>query len=377
MATPAPEYAGTFGCLCVICEKRFPAGRLDQLTCGEDACRKAFSRNGRRIPGDDKPAPYRPESPALALKALNWGIPFDQLVLSREERDLFLVACHKHFAWKKREVAAGHLRDGRFHRIGKIRQAGLPSVQLKPVDVMVAVAGVWRPTNEIGTRRNGKRLSGPPPTIDHFYVPAEYPFALLLRDFLPRALERRAESERQQAWAFAEPRSHGQLVWIEESNLSPYSAREAERDVVGYTLPSRQHVIEERPAFRELHFDEQHEGPLDPMTMKKEYWKARRKDRDELRRLERRRRPPERWGRTSSPPDPDKLAAAAKCMPECDSPDWQPERRPKVSTTALERIEAKVDVLLEKMDRVEAAQSGQLQEQLASEAAEYLEEVDD
>jgi hypothetical protein len=64
---------------------------------------KAAQRAGR-CPGDDAVLLVRPRSLRVAHLALDKGVPFEQLVLSQDERDLLIVS-HPDFAGGRLEAA--------------------------------------------------------------------------------------------------------------------------------------------------------------------------------------------------------------------------------------------------------------------------------
>jgi hypothetical protein len=338
------------------CGRRFVPKRWHA---GHSYCCDGHGKAARRAGGPDAGrvyAPYQPPTLQLARRWLDIGGTLDQMALSRDERDVLVIDCRDRFHWDRRKEAAERLRDGRFSRIGKRK----PSVRLDVDDVMVAIESAGRETTEIGNWRNGKRLPGPPRRVPP-YVPKEQPFALLFDDFLPRLLERCAESKRQQA--AAEPLPNEQIEWIEMSREIAYSEAKAVREVKGYTLPSRWYVIEERPAYPKLYFDD--EGQLDRKTTK--WWGA-------WARHQAHGGPEPRWGRTSSPPDPDKLEVAARCRPKSNSDDWNPERRAKVSTTAIDEILETVREIREDVRELKERQGVEIQRELLAELDPYLDD---
>jgi hypothetical protein len=290
---------------CVIDEEHHYDIRSNRgPTCGSAKCRKAWSRRRRRIPSD---APYRPRTLALARLALDKG--FTRLGFrSRDVADLAILACSRsadgrreHYGWEKRREAADRLLASRFAWVGSnVPEPDAPTLQLDPVGrallLMEAAENVWSPSTTVGNYKLAAGVltrSTHPYTVPS-YLPAECFLEWTIWDFMPRELERLLHQRREAERAFADPRfvrpgwrinereRKTDEVRRDKGRTLNYSERQMERDVVGYTLPWRKHVIEERPTFREPYFGE--DGPLDDRT--DEYWEAKTKHREQVTKTE-------------------------------------------------------------------------------------------
>jgi len=240
------------------------------------ACRKAASRAGR-YPGEyeDRIVRYRPRSLALAQRALDAGVPLDHLILSADEHDVVIVACLHGGSVLQ---AAQRLMTGRYAKIGAEINPRLPGLQLdllgRSLLLLEALRAACRETrvrgvyrlNEMGfvERRPGRRKVEP-------YVPAEDSLGMLLVDFLPGELERRARRmrrERKLEIAVG-------LAIDETIRLTPLQILQAQIKAELLGIRRRhgdplQYVARERPAFPEPHYNA--EGEIDDRTP--EYWKA-------------------------------------------------------------------------------------------------------
>jgi hypothetical protein len=385
MTEKAEDLTATFAVLCSWCKcdrgsdgsaLRFVPKRwtTEEHFCS-DAHRKAANRAGRYpSEGEDRVHLYRPSSLHFARRWLDVGGSLDHLVLRREERDLVLIAHAHRFSFGLRWQAFARLA-GRYAAIGSdLPIPDAPTLQLGPLQRFLSLTEVveaaWQETNVVGNWRHNEfgmaeRRPGRPRRVAP-YIPAETPWPLLFRDFIPRELERRARKLRRKAGASLTPNLLQEDVGLVaeggvyvESRLSSKRRGAAFRghsgaeyaEAMGWRVPTHngihlamleairaellgrkprygeplEYVPHQRPAFPEPHFDA--EGEIDPRTP--EYWAVR----------------------------SDKHGEEEK-------------------VNAIE-IKRQLDRIETKLDRIEDEQHRQAREQLAREAQEYLEEIED
>jgi predicted nucleic acid-binding Zn ribbon protein len=179
---------------CAICGEPFRFTRADARTCSDD-CRQALKRRKGQppmLPGDERRPPYRAAtSLARARRALEKGVPFEDLALGMAERDV-VVAGNPRLPDEQRLEAAGRLLDSRFAWAKGAPPVARESWKRRPVArghleamLLAAISSAYEPTRAFGTvgRRGAPRRVAP-------YVPAEELWGVLLRDFLPRELGR-------------------------------------------------------------------------------------------------------------------------------------------------------------------------------------------
>jgi hypothetical protein len=276
----------------------------------------------------------------------------DRLSLSQDERDV-LIASHRSFDAVLRLEAAGRLMDKRYAKIGsdigpkvatpELDVLGRRLLLLEAIEVAgreTDVVGVYR-RNEFGgiEQRPGRRRVDP-------HVPTETPWPRLF-DFLSSELERRARKLREEVALVALARRQKDTEIVIEDAASqpprrgeswPSMLKEIKAELLGIRWRHGEPLqyVAPQPVYPEPFYDA--EGEIPPWTA--DYRKAR--------------------------------AAHYKAL-KFDKPG---EEEVEMGTTAIE-IRKQLDRIEAKVDRIEAEQSRQLQEQLAREVGQYLEEVDD
>ena len=181
---------------------------------GHSYCKPAHrqaAHHARRYPGEDmfsgKPQHFKPRSLYFARLALEKGVPFDQLVLDGDARDVMLVAHPRRFAGELRQQAAERLMSvgGRYGKVGRtlaldaLDRFDLLEGAVEAAWETDATFGSYKPDGRGGVMRRGRPFKVAP------YIPAESFFEVMLFDWLYRELGRRAEQLQHEASASQRP----------------------------------------------------------------------------------------------------------------------------------------------------------------------------